>query len=153
MCLIFILIEYWNFTLGFYRGEQIHVSLKLPPGLGRTQGCGFWADKRIFLFLLNGLCVVVGSEVRGDIMQDKEGGPSMTPPNKHLKHDNAFKNYGWFLTRDDKHVLLKISTYPWMKKQYGVVKHGPKHGSNALVYPHVRKNMYSLGLGLDSLDI
>jgi hypothetical protein len=50
-------------------------------------------------------------------MRDKRGGPSRAPPNKHLKSFNAFKDYGWFLTRDDKHVFLKISTYPWMENK------------------------------------
>ena len=49
---------------------------------------------------------VVGSEVGDDIMRDKRGVPSR---NKHLKPSNAFKDYRWFLTGDDKHVYLKIS--------------------------------------------
>ena len=58
--------------------------------------------------------MIVRSEVGGDILRDKVGGPFRALPNKHLKPSNAFKDYGWFLTRDDKHVVLNISTYPWM---------------------------------------
>ena len=58
-------------------------------------------------------------------MRDKRGGPSKGPLNKYLKPSNVFKDYGWFLIRDDKHMLLKISTYPWLKKN-GILKHGPK---------------------------
>ena len=51
-------------------------------------------------------------------MRDKGSGHSRPPPsNKHLKPSNAFKDYEWFLTCDDKHVLLKISTYLWMKNK------------------------------------
>ena len=38
----------WNYTLREYGGEQLHVSSNPPPGLGRTQGCGFWADSLTF---------------------------------------------------------------------------------------------------------
>ena len=55
-------------------------------------------------------------------MRDKGGGPSRAPTNKHLKPSNAFKDYGWFLTRDDKHVLLKIYTYPWMENKVWCAK-------------------------------
>ena len=34
----------WNYTLGYYGSEQLHVGSNSPPGLGRTQGCGFWVD-------------------------------------------------------------------------------------------------------------
>ena len=61
--------------------------------------------------------MIVGSDFGGDIMRDKGGGPFRAPPNKHLKPSNAFKDYGWFLTCDDKHVVLKISTYPWMENK------------------------------------
>ena len=37
-----------------------------------------------------------------------------SPPNKYLKPSNVLKDYGWFFTPDNKHVLLKISTYLWM---------------------------------------
>ena len=50
-------------------------------------------------------------------MRDKGGGPSTALPNKHLKPSNAFKDYEWFVTRNDKHVLLKISTYQWMENK------------------------------------
>ena len=50
-------------------------------------------------------------------MRDKGGGPSRPPPNKYLKPSNVCKVYAWFLTRDDKHVFLKISTYPWMENK------------------------------------
>ena len=50
--------------------------------------------------------MVVESEVEDDVMRDKGDVPSR---NKHLKPSNHFKDYGWFLTRDDKHVFLKIS--------------------------------------------
>ncbi len=52
--------------------------------------------------------MVVGSEVGDDIMRDKGDVPSR---NKHLKPSNVFKDYGWFLTCDDKHVFLKIYKY------------------------------------------
>ena len=50
--------------------------------------------------------MVVGSQIGDDIMRDKG---DMASRNKHLKPSNVFKDYGWFLTRDDKHVYLKIS--------------------------------------------
>ena len=50
--------------------------------------------------------MVVESEVEDDVMRDKGDVPSR---NKHLKPSNHFRDYGWFLTRDDKHVFLKIS--------------------------------------------
>ena len=50
-------------------------------------------------------------------MRDKGGGPLRASPNKHLNPSNSFQDYGWFFTRDDKHVLLKISTYLWMKNK------------------------------------
>ena len=37
-------ISAWNYTLGYYGGEQLHVGSNSPPELGCTQGCGFWAD-------------------------------------------------------------------------------------------------------------
>ena len=55
-------------------------------------------------------------------MRDKGGGPSRAPLNKHLKPSNIFKDYGWFLTRDDKHVLLNISTYPWKENKVWCAK-------------------------------
>ena len=61
--------------------------------------------------------MIVGSEVGGDIMRGKEGGLPRAPPNKHLKPSDAFKDYGWFLTRDHKHVVIKIYIYPWMKNK------------------------------------
>ena len=50
-------------------------------------------------------------------MRDKGVGLPGPPPNKHLKPSNVFKYYGWFLICDDKHVLLKISTYPWIENK------------------------------------
>lgn len=50
-------------------------------------------------------------------MRDKGGGPSRALPNKHLKLFNALKEYGWFLTRDEKHVLLKIYIYSRMENK------------------------------------
>ena len=38
-------------------------------------------------------------------MQDKE---VVYSRNKQLKPSNAFKDYGWFITNNDKHVFLKI---------------------------------------------
>ena len=38
-------LDVWNYTLEYYGGEQLYVSSNPPPGLGRTQGCGFWADR------------------------------------------------------------------------------------------------------------
>ena len=61
--------------------------------------------------------MIVGSDFGGDIMRHKGGGPFRAPPNKHLKPSGVFKDYGWFFTRDDKHVVLKISTYPWMENK------------------------------------
>ena len=50
--------------------------------------------------------MVVGSEVGDDIMRDKAVVPSR---NKHLKPSNVFKDYGLFITNNDKHVFVKIS--------------------------------------------
>lgn len=50
----------------------------------------------------------VGSEVGSDVMQDKGGRSYRAPLNKHLKPSNAFKDYRWYLTRDDKYVILKF---------------------------------------------
>ena len=50
--------------------------------------------------------MVVESEVGDDITRDKGVVPSR---NKRLKPSNAFKNYGWFNTSNDKHVFLDIS--------------------------------------------
>ena len=61
--------------------------------------------------------MLVGSDVEGGIIQDKGDRPSSHPQNKHLKPSNAFKDYGWFFTRNNKHVLLKITTYPWMENK------------------------------------
>ena len=82
--------------------------------------------------------MVVGSEVGGVIMRDKGGGPSR---NKHLKPSNVFKNYGWFLTRNDKHVLLKISQRFFRREAIRSVN----------VEDHVRYKYIerSLGLNLD----
>ena len=66
--------------------------------------------------------MVVEYEVGDDIIWVKGVVPSR---NKHLKPSNVFKDYGWFITSNDKHALL---------------------------HPDVRKNMIYLGLGLDSLD-
>ena len=61
--------------------------------------------------------MVVRSDIGGNIMQDNGGWPSRALPNKHLKLFNALKDYGWFLTRDEKHVLLQISTYSRMENK------------------------------------
>ena len=110
---------------------------------------------------------------------------------------NAFNDYEWFFTHNDKHVLLKSSTYLWtenkvkcskawskeeifqkiiihaytqdyIKYKYVEQSFGLYHDEElevhtsilgttkfeeyALVHPNVRKNMFSLGLGLYSLD-
>ena len=45
-------IEYCNFILGYYGGEQIQVSPNSQPGLGRTQRCEFWDDNTPLVFRL-----------------------------------------------------------------------------------------------------
>ena len=88
--------------------------------------------------------------------------------NKHLKLFNAFKDYGWFLTYDDKHVLLNISKdffrheaihcvnaedhiiYKYIERSLGLnhdedlqvnanILRATKYGEYALVHPNVRK--------------
>ena len=41
---MFIPIGLLESYIGILLREQCHVSPWTPPGLGRTQGCGFWAD-------------------------------------------------------------------------------------------------------------
>ena len=48
--------------------------------------------------------MVVGSEVGDDIMRD-EG--VVSSRNKHLKPSNVFKDYGWFIIGDEKHVFYE----------------------------------------------
>ena len=47
--------------------------------------------------------MVVESEVGDDLMRDKGVVPSR---NKHLKSSNAFKDFVWFITSNDKHALV-----------------------------------------------
>ena len=66
-------------------------------------------------------------------------GPSRTPQNKGLKPSNVFKDYERFLRRDDKHMLLKISSCLWLENKVWCSKAWSK---GEIVQKITNKNKY-----------
>ena len=56
VCLMFIPIDLLELHVEILWGKRWHVSPRTPPGLGRTQGCGFWVDIGALIFLFAMQC-------------------------------------------------------------------------------------------------